>query len=77
MTFYIDVAESEDEDTDPYKSVNPPIVVKPKNANTRRKQHDEKQVKNELQQIKLEKKKITDIHRYARQTNNNCMFCLI
>lgn len=44
--------------------MNPPTVVKPK-LKSARKLREQNQIKNALQDIKLEKKKITDIHRYC------------
>lgn len=51
------------EDENELTSVNPPVVVKKKDAKARRKQREQKQIKNQLNLKKQEKKKITDIHR--------------
>ena len=59
--FTPDVASNDDEEA--YKSVNPPVAVKRKDPKSRRKQKEQKLIKHKLQQAKLEKKKITDIHR--------------
>lgn len=51
------------EDENEVTSVNPPIIIKPKDAKARRKQREQKQIKEQLKLKRQEKKKVTDIHR--------------
>lgn len=51
------------EDQNAVTSINPPVIVKPKDARARRKQREQKEIKRELMLKKQEKKKVTDIHR--------------
>lgn len=53
------------EDQNAVTSINPPVIVKRKDARARRKQREQKEIKQELMLKKQEKKKVTDIHRYA------------
>lgn len=53
--------DSEDENT--VTSVNPPVIVKRKDAKARRKQREQKEIKRQLTLKKEEKKKVGDIHR--------------
>lgn len=51
-------------DSDIYKAVNPPVVVKRKDKKKVRKAREQKLIQQKLLKAKLEKKKVTDIHRY-------------
>lgn len=62
---YIEIKpEADNEDDTAYRAVNPPVRVKPKDKKARRKQLEQKEIKERLKSVKLERKKITDIHRY-------------
>lgn len=50
-------------DPDTYTAINPPVVVKPKDKKKIRKAREQKLIQQQLLKAKLEKKKITDIHR--------------
>lgn len=52
-----------DIDTSEYKAVNAPVVVKKKDPKARRKIREQRELKQALVLKKLEKKKITDLHR--------------
>lgn len=58
-----DEKEIQDVSDTPYKAVNPPVVIKKKDQKARRKQREQKEIKQGLLKKKLEKKKVTDIHR--------------
>lgn len=57
--------DENDEDKNELIAINPPVVVKPKGKKARRNQKEQKALKQQLLNKKLEKKKITDIHRYV------------
>lgn len=50
-------------DDSEYKAVNAPVVVKKKDPKARRKIREQRELKHALELRKLEKKKITDLHR--------------
>lgn len=58
-----EVATENSEDENEVTSVNPPVIVKRKDAKARRKQREQKEIKRQLMLKKQEKKKVTDIHR--------------
>lgn len=58
-----EVVPDESEENNEYIAVNAPVVVKKKDPKSRRKQREQKEIKQRLLKAKLEKKKITDIHR--------------
>lgn len=56
------VEENENSD-DEYKSINPPVENKKKTLKQRRKQKEQMDLEKARRALKLEKKKITDIHK--------------
>lgn len=58
-----DVENGNISDPDTYTAINPPVVVKPKDKKKIRKAREQKLIQQQLLKAKLEKKKITDIHR--------------
>lgn len=52
-----------DDSGDSYNAINPPVVVKPKDKKKIRKAREQKLIKQRLLRAKMEKKKVTDIHR--------------
>lgn len=56
-------SDEENDDTGEIKSINPPVVVKPKDEKHRKKKREQNEIKEMLLLEKMEKKKITDIHR--------------
>lgn len=55
--------ESNDEDSNEFVAVNPPVEVKKKDRKARRKQKEQRLLQQRLLKKKLEKKKIVDINR--------------
>lgn len=60
-----EIVVDESEENNEYKAVNAPVIVKKKDPKSRRKQREQKEIKQRLLKAKLEKKKVTDIHRYC------------
>lgn len=59
----VNTGDADDEYQNEFIAVNPPVVVKTKDRKFRRKQKEQKDLRQELLKKKLEKKKVTDIHR--------------
>lgn len=55
--------ETENPDAEGRLSINPPVQNKKKDRKARRKQREQRELLQERMKLKLEKKKITDIHR--------------
>lgn len=58
-----ETGDSDDDDRTGCKAVNAPVVVKRKDAKARRKQREQRDLRQSLLARKTEKKKITDLHR--------------